>query len=84
MIFTIFIHQNSYPSNSTIMNYTQAIEELETIVQEIENAEISVDELSEKVKRASELIRFCRKTLNATETEVDNILKDLKEGEKKG
>ncbi|MBW6479566.1 MAG: exodeoxyribonuclease VII small subunit [Bacteroidales bacterium] len=64
------------------MNYTQAIEELEAIVQEIEDAEISVDELSEKVKRASELIRFCRKTLTSTETEVQNILKDLKDAEK--
>ena len=64
------------------MNYTQAIEELEAIVQEIEDAEISVDELSEKVKRASELIRFCRITLNSTETEVQNILKDLKDAEK--
>lgn len=65
------------------MNYSQAIEELEAIVQEIESAEISVDGLSEKVKRASELIRFCRKTLNATEMEVENILKDLKETDKK-
>jgi exodeoxyribonuclease VII small subunit len=64
------------------MNYTQAIEELEAIVQEIEDAEISVDELSEKVKRASELIRFCRKTLTSAETEVQNILKDLKDSEK--
>jgi exodeoxyribonuclease VII small subunit len=61
------------------MKYTQAIEELEAIVMEIENAEISVDELSQKVKRASELIRFCRKTLSATEAEIDTILKDLKE-----
>ncbi len=65
------------------MNYTQAIEELEQIVQEIENAEISVDALSEKVKRASELIRFCRKTLNSTENEVQNVLKELKEADKK-
>ncbi|MFP4065778.1 MAG: exodeoxyribonuclease VII small subunit [Bacteroidales bacterium] len=66
------------------MNYTQAIEELETIVEEIENAEINVDELSEKVKRASELIKLCRKTLYDTEAEVDNILKDLKQADKKG
>lgn len=66
------------------MNYTQAIEELEAIVEEIENAEINVDELSERVKRASELIRFCRKTLYDTEAEVDNILKDLKAADKKG
>lgn len=53
------------------MNYTQAIEELEAIVQEIESAEIGVDELSTKVKRASELIRYCRQTLSTTETEVE-------------
>lgn len=64
------------------MNYTDAIEELEKIVQEIEGSEISVDELSAKVKRASELIRFCKKTLYNTETEVDKILKDLKETDK--
>lgn len=64
------------------MNYTEAIEELEKIVQEIEGSEISVDELSDKVKRASELIRFCKRTLYNTETEVDKILKDLKETDK--
>jgi exodeoxyribonuclease VII small subunit len=65
------------------MKYTQAIEELEAIVLEIENADISVDELSQKVKRASELIRFCRKTLHTTETEIDTLLKDLKDADKK-
>ncbi|MFW5708302.1 MAG: exodeoxyribonuclease VII small subunit [Bacteroidota bacterium] len=65
------------------MNYTQAIEELEAIVQEIESAEIGVDELSTKVKRASELIRYCRQTLSTTETEVENILQELKETDKK-
>ena len=66
------------------MTYAQAIEELETIVLEIENAEISVDDLSEKVKRASELITLCRNTLHNTETEVENILSDIKEAGKKG
>jgi len=66
------------------LNYTQAIEELEAIVNEIEKAEIGVDDLAVKVKRASELIRLCRKTLHTTETEVENILKDLKESDKRG
>ncbi len=66
------------------MNYTKAITELEAIVKEIENAEISVDELALKVKRASELIRFCRNALHTTEAEVENVLKDLKESERKG
>ena len=39
------------------LTYTEAFDELQTIVIEIEKGEISVDELSEKVKRAAELIR---------------------------
>jgi exodeoxyribonuclease VII small subunit len=59
------------------MNYTDAFEELQSIVSEIENGEISVDELSEKVKRATELIRVCKLKLTTTEEDVNKILKDL-------
>lgn len=59
------------------INYTQAFEELQTIVSEIEQGEISVDELSEKVKRASLLIQICKKKLSSTEEDVNAILKEL-------
>jgi exodeoxyribonuclease VII small subunit len=59
------------------VNYTRAIEELETIVSEMENENITVDELSEKVKRAAELIRLCKAVLHKTEEEVDAILKEM-------
>ncbi|MHC1776668.1 MAG: exodeoxyribonuclease VII small subunit [Lentimicrobium sp.] len=62
---------------SKTITYAEAIEELETIVSEIENASIGVDELAEKVKRAAELIKFCRGKLTATEKEVGSILKNL-------
>jgi len=62
--------------NDTI-NYTEAYEELQRIVSEIENGEISVDELSEKVKRATQLIRLCKLKLTTTEEDVNKILKDL-------
>ncbi len=62
---------------SKSITYTQAIAELETIVSEIENASIGVDELSEKVKRAAELITFCKSKLTSTEKEVNSILKAL-------
>ena len=62
------------------INYTEAIIELETIVSEIENASIGVDELSEKVKRAAFLIKFCRGKLTSTEKEVNDILKNLDAG----
>lgn len=59
------------------LNYTEAFEELQTIVSEIEQGEISVDELSEKVKRATKLIKICKTKLTDTEESVDKILKEL-------
>jgi exodeoxyribonuclease VII small subunit len=61
------------------ISYTEAIEELETIVTEIEQGEITIDTLSEKVKRASELIRICKEKLSSTEEDVNKILGEIKE-----
>lgn len=58
-------------------NYQEAFEELQAIVSEIENGQISVDELSEKVKRAAVLIKICKAKLTSTEEDVTRILKDL-------
>jgi len=58
-------------------NYTEAFEELQAIVSEIEQGEISVDELSEKVKRAAHLITICKLKLTTTEEDVNKILKEL-------
>lgn len=63
------------------MNYTEAFDELQAIVSEIENGEISVDELSEKVKRAAVLIKICKTKLTSTEEDVSKILKELGSGE---
>jgi exodeoxyribonuclease VII small subunit len=57
--------------------YSEAFDELQVIVSEIENGEISVDQLSDKVKRATHLIRICKLKLTSTEEDVNNILKDL-------
>lgn len=59
------------------MNYAEAFRELQLIVAEIESGEISVDDLSDKVKRAAELIKVCKTKLTKTEESVDKILKDL-------
>jgi exodeoxyribonuclease VII small subunit len=61
------------------MSYTEAMKELEEIVAEIEQGEITVDTLSDKVKRASELIRVCKEKLTSTEEDVNKILEELKE-----
>lgn len=61
------------------ISYSDAITELESIVVEIENENISVDILSDKVKRAAELIKICKKALQVTDKEVKQILEELKE-----
>jgi exodeoxyribonuclease VII small subunit len=62
---------------SDIPTYTEAFDELQRIVSEIEQGEISVDELSEKVKRAALLIKLCKQKLTSTEEDVDRILREL-------
>jgi exodeoxyribonuclease VII small subunit len=64
-------------SNEKEIKYTAAFDELQQIVEEIESGEISVDELSEKVKRASVLIAICKEKLFKTEDDVNQILKEL-------
>jgi len=63
------------------LTYASAIEELETIVNDIESGEVDVDVLAAKVKRASELIKFCNERLKGTQAEVNKILVDLEEKE---
>lgn len=64
-------------SMSEKITYSEAFEELQKIVSEIEDGEISVDDLSEKVKRAAFLIQFCKTKLTSTEEDVNKILKTL-------
>ena len=57
--------------------YSEAFKELETILTKLENQELDVDQLSEYVKRASELIKFCRSKLRDTEEEIEKILNEM-------
>jgi exodeoxyribonuclease VII small subunit len=61
--------------------YTDAFTELQQIVHDIEIGEVSVDELAEKIKRASQLITVCKAKLTASEEEVDSLLGQLVKGE---
>lgn len=63
------------------MKYEEAYNELQQIVADIEDGQIGVDELSDKVKRAAELIAICKKKLSNTEADVKKILEDLEKPE---
>jgi len=59
------------------LTYAEAQERLQRIVEEIESGEISVDELSVKVRQATHLIQYCRHKLTSTEEDVNQILREL-------
>ena len=61
------------------IGYDEAVAELEQIVNAMESENISIDELGSKVKRATELIAFCKKKLTDTEKEVNKILDNAQE-----
>ncbi|MEM9674487.1 MAG: exodeoxyribonuclease VII small subunit [Bacteroidota bacterium] len=51
--------------------YRDALLELQTIVQSVEDQELDVDELADKVKQALKLIEFCKKRLKNTQDTLD-------------
>ncbi len=57
--------------------YLAAYEELQQIVSDIEDGEVSIDELTVKIARASELLAVCKAKLTASEAEVDKLLQKL-------
>jgi len=61
------------------LTYSEAIQEVETIVNQIENNELDVDELTTSVKRVADLLAFCKAKLKSTEEEVEKILTKLEE-----
>ena len=56
------------------MTYDTAMVELTGILRELEDETLSVDNLVMKVKRAKELVKYCREILLRTEEEVQEIL----------
>lgn len=58
------------------LSYSEAMAEVESIIARLRSGELSIDELSDSVRRATELIGECRKRLTATEAEVEKLIND--------
>ncbi|TDQ75972.1 exodeoxyribonuclease VII small subunit [Sphingobacterium yanglingense] len=59
--------------------YKDAFSELQQIVSEIETGDVNVDELADKIKKASQLILICKAKLTSSEEEVNALLAKLQE-----
>ena len=64
------------------IKYSEAIEELNGILSELESENIDVDDVAQKVKKAIELIKFCREKITNTELEVGKIVKEFEKDSK--
>ena len=58
---------------SETMTYSKALEE---ILRKVENPEIPLKEVEKEVKRAMELIAFCRGELSGYKERFDKIMED--------
>ena len=56
------------------ISYNEAVTEIESILQKIEEDKLDVDELAEKVSRVTALLQICRDKLYLTEKQVGKIL----------
>ena len=61
------------------VSYSEAMSEIEEILERIENEELDVDELAEKVKKVSGLLKLCKDKLLKTNEQVEAILKEMEE-----
>lgn len=59
--------------------YSQALEELKDIVAKIESNDPDVDEMNTMIRRATELILYCKQKLTGTEAELAEAMKKLEE-----
>ena len=58
------------------MKYEQAVRELEEFVERMENVELDIDQLSEKLKRANTLVKLCKDNLTKTDEEIKKLLSE--------
>ena len=56
------------------ITYEQAMTQLEALSAQMEKGELGIDELSQRLKEAQRLIKFCRQKLLNVEKEIHDIL----------
>ena len=66
-----------------MISYSEAVGQIEDILRQIENGDLDVDQLAEKVRQAAELLKVCRSKLFETEKEIDKILNEIETKEDK-
>lgn len=61
------------------LSYAAAMRELQDIVDALQDNSLGIDDLSDRLQRAAELITFCREKLRTTDEEIQGLFGDQKE-----
>jgi len=59
------------------LTYSDALEELEALLDELEVSDVDVDRLAERVARGVKLVRFCRARLDVVTDDVQSVVSEL-------
>lgn len=58
------------------IKYEEAVALLEEIVDKMENDELDIDQLSDQLKRAKDLVKLCKDKLTKTDEEIKKLLSE--------
>ena len=58
--------------------YNAAMQEVEQILASLEKNNLDVDEMSQKVKRAAELLQACKQKMYQVDTEIQAVFENVK------
>jgi len=61
------------------ISYADAVAELEAIAVELEQPDVDVDVLADRVARAAQLITLCRDRIASTRLDVERVVAGLEE-----
>jgi exodeoxyribonuclease VII small subunit len=68
--------ENGKPGGGPARSYQEAEEELERIVASLEQGDLNVDELANKVTIAKELLQYCKNALRSIEEKITGYMED--------
>lgn len=66
------------------IGFSDALVELESILERIDSEEVDVDRLAAELRRAAELLELCREKIRAADLEVTQIVQRLEEAGEAG
>jgi exodeoxyribonuclease VII small subunit len=73
------VSDNTREADREAPGFSEAMQELEAILERVEGEEIDIDGLADELRRAAELLELCRSKIRKAEVEVSQIVRKLED-----